>query len=88
MGEGLTDDQREVLDGLTVLGDGWWRPMDFGASDGSHHSGTATRLIAKGWVERSDHLGGSLAGRRKTWRYRITHAGRSALLKREEDGQR
>jgi hypothetical protein len=75
----LTENQRDVLQGLYDAGDGWLRPMDFGARDASHHSGTATRLCKRGLVERSDAFTGSISGRRKVWLYRITPAGLDAL---------
>lgn len=43
--------QRDVLVSLAHH-DGWSRPMDVGASDGSHHSTTLRALIKKHLVER------------------------------------
>jgi hypothetical protein len=77
----LTDNQHEVLINLGGMEDGWWRPMDFGGHDASHHSGTAARLVKRGLVERTDQFTGSLSGARKTWLYRITELGRQALAK-------
>lgn len=70
-------------EGREVDREGWMRPMDFGGSNGSHHSHTATKLAKLGFVEvymasekrpwRSRYSGGK--------RYRLTDAGRRELLK-------
>lgn len=87
--EGLTENQLEVLRGLYDLyepGEAdqrWWRLLDIGARDASHHSATAARLANRGLIERTDKLRGSLSGRRKTWMYRITPAGCAAFERAE-----
>lgn len=53
----LTDRQRDVLAALAIY-DGWARPMDVGARDGSHHCMTLRALVKKGLAERK--LRGSL----------------------------
>lgn len=64
----------EYLDGLRVLefaqklGKSWWRPMDVGGFDGSHHSRTLAKLVKLGLAERRQR--GSLAGIRSSWEYR------------------
>lgn len=74
----LTEDQREVLSALAALGaDDFWRPMDFGGHDGSHHSGTATRLAKRGLVAAREFH--SISRIRATRKYAITEAGRAAL---------
>lgn len=61
------------LDGLRVLeftqklGKSWWRPMDVGGFDGSHHSRTLAKLVKLGLAERRKR--GSLAGIRSSWEY-------------------
>lgn len=47
----LSSRQRSVLSSLAAYGD-WARPMDVGAHDGSHHSGTLSALAARGLVDR------------------------------------
>lgn len=63
----------EVL-GITAE---WFRPMDVGGTDGSHHSQTLRRLAKRGWVEAAPRHG--LAGARLHSRYRITLEGVRAL---------
>lgn len=67
---------------------GWAKPMDFGGSNGSHHSATATKLARHGLVE-VESPSVKHAGRSKYWRagklYRITAAGVAALRKRWPD---
>lgn len=53
----ITEPQRDVL-GALAHHDGWARPMDVGAFDGSHHTMTLRALVKKGLVER--RLRGSL----------------------------
>jgi hypothetical protein len=53
----LPDTQRDVLAALVLFAD-WARPMDVGATDGSHHTATLHALMRKGFVER--RLRGSL----------------------------
>jgi hypothetical protein len=57
------------------------RPMDVGGSNGSHHSGTLRRMLAKGWVEDVGygHSSGGARGTRRTYKYKSTEAGRAAL---------
>ena len=47
----ISDRQLDVLESLAVYGD-WARPMDVGASDGSHHSATLGQLARHGLVDR------------------------------------
>lgn len=47
----LSDRQRDLLHSLARY-DGWARPMDIGARDGSHHSATLSQLARQGLVER------------------------------------
>ncbi len=53
----LPETQRDVLRALVVFA-AWARPMDVGATDGSHHTTSLRALIRKGLVER--RLRGSL----------------------------
>jgi hypothetical protein len=53
----LPERQRDVLAALAYY-DGWARPMDVGAIDGSHHCMTLRALVKKGLAERK--LRGSL----------------------------
>jgi hypothetical protein len=46
----------------------WWRPMDLGGHDGSHHSRTLAKLVKLGLAERRQR--GSLTGIRGSWEYR------------------
>ncbi len=50
----MTENQREVLRSLYLLRDRdqGVTPMNFGGSDGSHHSATASRLADKGLVDK------------------------------------
>lgn len=54
------------------LDDKWVRPMDIGGSDGSDHSYTLRRLIAKGYVERRrrNSLMNALRSSRGSYEYR------------------
>jgi hypothetical protein len=54
----LSERQRDVLAALVIYYDGWARPMDVGAIDGSHHCMTLRALVKKGLAERK--LRGSL----------------------------
>ena len=47
----ISELQLDVLRSLAAYGD-WARPMDIGARDGSHHSGTLSQLARHGLVER------------------------------------
>lgn len=73
----LRPHEREVydyLDGLRMLehtqqlGECWWRPMDVGGSDGSHHSRTLAKLVRLGLAERRQR--GALCKMRGSWEYR------------------
>ena len=55
--------------------DGHAKPLDFGGSDGSHHSNTAQKLVRMGLAEKK-WCGGYY---RKTWAYKVTPAGLKAL---------
>jgi hypothetical protein len=82
----LTERQHDLL---AVLSQPWaaeWaRPMDLGASNGSHHSTTLRQLVRRGLVERipralaRDDVDRDGTGRAKSWLYRITAEGRLAL---------
>lgn len=77
----LTLNQCDVLSSLAALGEGWWRPLDFGGHDGSHHSGTARRLAARGLLCCQGRS--SLAGIRTARLYTINFGGRAALARAE-----
>jgi hypothetical protein len=67
-------------------------PLQFGGSNGSHHGGTATRLAAKGLVDRR-YRGYEWGERRRygargSCVYRITPAGVSALRTAAEQAGR
>lgn len=68
---------------LRELRDGeWLRPMDVGGSDGSHHSRTLSRLVGRGLAERQKRntITNVLRnGRRGSYVYRITDAGKQQL---------
>lgn len=55
--------------------DGHAKPLDFGGSNGSHHSSTAQKLVRLGLVDRK-WVGGYY---RKTWAYKVTPTGIKAL---------
>lgn len=46
----ISEREREVLEALSYTE--WLRPMDIGGRDGSHHSATLAKLVARGIVER------------------------------------
>ena len=54
----LPERQRDILAALAIDDGGWVRPMDVGATDGSHHGMTLRALVKKGLAERK--LRGSL----------------------------
>lgn len=63
---------------------GFVRPMDFGGWNGSHHSKTAQKLVARGLAEASrTHKIPGYANARPGILYRPTDAGR-ALIGKEE----
>ena len=68
----LTDKQFDVL--WQLDDEIFLKPMDFGAYDASHHSGTARRRAAKGLVE----VEGYAAWCRRVNTYRRTPAGKTA----------
>lgn len=72
----MTDNEATVL--ASMEGHDWLTPLMFGGTSGSHHSVTATRMIAKKWVERQKRKGMSNP-RRPSWEYRITPKGVAAL---------
>lgn len=84
----LTEKQLEVLrelahirtsHAITRRRDGFATPMEFGGTNGSHHSGTATALARKGLVERKElKIPGDARG---SCAYRITDAGLAAIGK-------
>lgn len=52
----LTMNQRGVLSSLAQQPrNAWFRPMDIGGRDGSHHSNTLRQLVALGLVERKKY---------------------------------
>lgn len=59
----------------------WLRPMDFGGHNNSHHGRTATRMVAKGWVQREKRWISLSRGPRGSFHYRITASGAQALAK-------
>lgn len=69
----LTDKQYDVL--RELRDDVFLKPMDFGAWDASHHSGTARRLAKQGLVEMKGYRNYS----RSVYSYRRTPAGSAAL---------
>jgi hypothetical protein len=78
----LSEQEWEVLRELTGTRRwGWARPMDLGASNGSHHSGTLKKLVRKGYAERiprsttRDDIDVDGTKKAKSWLYRITDAG-------------
>lgn len=85
----MTPRQRAMLLALAWKDDGetYWRPMDLGGQDGSHHSATLAQLARKGMVDREprDTLANVLSGygkgspRARSWLYRINGAGYEAL---------
>lgn len=71
----MTENEAAVL--ASMEGHGWITPLMFGGTSGSHHSVTATRMIAKKWVERQRR---NLPDtQRPSWEYRITPQGVKAL---------
>ncbi len=82
MAKPLTERQREVLE---CLASGrsldWFRPMDCGGTDGSHHGATLRQLYAKGYATRNANIG-SITDRRRVNHYRITERGHKALMER------
>ena len=63
--------ERELL--IEMRGRGWFRPLDLGGHNGSHHSYTLTRLVKKGLVERKQR---SSHQSRPSYVYRALEAGR------------
>ena len=84
MPDHLTDYEEEVVRAL----ESWHRrhgpdgaiPLDLGASNGSHHSGTLNRLCRKGIVARTSR--NPLATRRGSYRYALTETGLSLASER------
>ena len=82
----LTDREREVfreLEAFCRQADAhpdwhaqWAKPMDVGGRDGSHHSYTLSRLVAKGLVERRPRGAASLRG---SWQYRVKRDDKARL---------
>jgi hypothetical protein len=76
----LTEKQLDVLEHLRSARNiapawkGWLTPMFCGGSDASHHSATLAGLVRKGLAERK------LRGSSRSYLYRISRAGRAALL--------
>lgn len=75
--------EHAVLADLASLPRGWVRPMDIGGTNGSHHAQTLARLCRKGLAKRRPRptLMNVLIHpkRPRSYRYRITRAGRAAL---------
>ena len=65
----------------------WATPQDFGGTDGSHHSATATQLAKKGLVDR--YKGGRInffqSRSKGSCLYRINEAGRAFLAARTKE---
>lgn len=76
----LTDRQRECLRWLDD--ELWLRPMDMGATDGSHHSRTLRQLVDKGLADRKS------PGGRSGCRYRRTKAGRAHIYATKKEVSR
>lgn len=81
----LRQNEEEVLSELRRLSarhpDMWFRPMDVGGHDASHHSHTLAKLVRKGLAERRKRR--SIANviaqsRRGSWEYRATAVERPA----------
>lgn len=90
----LTELQRDLMLALHWVNYGssypqaWCRPMDLGASNGSHHSGTLQALARKGLVRFKQRRGEEPPegeNGRKLWRgrgsksYQVTPAGRLSV---------
>jgi hypothetical protein len=72
----LTEDEIAVLlsmDGIQY----WQRPMDVGGHDGSHHSRTLAKLVARGFAEVQQRS--AYHGRRGSKEYRLTVDGQAAV---------
>ena len=74
--DSLAPREKEVLEALVgldfyattnALGKVYWRPMDVGGFDGSHHSRTLAKLVRLGLAARRRRE--SLAGIRSSWLY-------------------
>ena len=55
----------------------WFRPMDLGGKDGSHHHHTLKRLVAQGFAEKKERGGHT----RPAYAYRATKYGRALIRK-------
>jgi hypothetical protein len=82
-GTRLSDIERDILG---CLDNEWVRPMDIGGSDGSRHSHVLAGLVKMGLVERKLR-GGSIAGIRGSYVYRLATAMRSVDLGSTEGGK-
>jgi DNA-binding HxlR family transcriptional regulator len=64
---------------IEMYGSDWARLMDFGAWNGSWHSGTLSRLVKRGLVEKKER------GSNRSFQYRLTEEGKKlALALRDE----
>ena len=66
----------------------WYAPIDFGGTNGSHHSGTATQLAKLGLIDR--YKGGKVNFFQSRYKgscgYRINDAGRAWLAQSAQEG--
>lgn len=78
----ITDREKDILaaaefilrkpeNGARGYGEGWFKAMDVGGSNRSHHSQTLKRMVVKGWIEVKPQMSGTRWNRI----YRITEAG-------------
>lgn len=70
----MTENEAAIL---TILADAPWplRVREFGGTTNSHHTVTASRMVAPGWVRRTRIS----KARRGPWAYEITPKGVQAL---------
>lgn len=85
----LSDEEKEVLAEAEYIhrrpdqasprcgGGGWFKPMNVGGRNGSHHSRTLRKLERKGLIE-SERMTWAGASSRGSRRYRITEPGLKA----------
>lgn len=84
----LTEEEREILiaaefihrhpdQGMWQYGEGWFKPMHVGGTDGSHHSRTLRKMARKGLID--TEVNPSLSGIRNSRRYRISAGGLKAF---------
>lgn len=80
----LSTEEKEILvgaeyihrrpeQGMQGVGEGWFKPMHVGGSDGSHHSRTLRKMVKKGLIETERNW--SFGWYANSRRYRITEPG-------------